>query len=56
MEAAGLQLLSGGRFRLGLGASAPTIATSWRGEVYERPLTRLLEYVDAVRRLLAGGR
>jgi probable F420-dependent oxidoreductase len=54
MEAAGLQLLSGGRFRLGLGASTSTIATSWRGEVYERPLARLLEYVDVVRRLLAG--
>jgi probable F420-dependent oxidoreductase len=54
MEAAGLQLLSGGRFRLGLGASTPTIATAWRGEPYQRPLTRLLEYVDVVRRLLAG--
>jgi len=54
MEAAGLQLLSGGRFRLGLGASTSTIATAWRGEVYERPLARLLEYVDVVRRILAG--
>lgn len=54
MEAAGLQLLSGGRFRLGLGASTATIATSWRGEQYQRPLTRLLEYVDVVRRLMAG--
>jgi probable F420-dependent oxidoreductase len=54
MEAAGLQLLSGGRFRLGLGASTPTIATSWRGEAYERPITRLVEYMDVVRRLLAG--
>ncbi|SNR53484.1 LLM class flavin-dependent oxidoreductase [Blastococcus mobilis] len=54
MEAASLQLLSGGRFRLGLGASTPTIATSWRGEAYERPLERLVEYVDVVRRLLAG--
>ena len=54
MEAASLQLLSGGRFRLGLGASTPTIATAWRGEVYERPLARLMEYVDVVRRLLAG--
>lgn len=54
MEAAGLQLLSGGRFRLGLGASTATIATSWRGEPYQRPLTRLLEYVDVVRRLMAG--
>lgn len=54
MEAASLQLLSGGRFRLGLGASTPTIATAWRGEPYRRPLTRLLEYVDVVRRLIAG--
>lgn len=54
MEAAGLQLLSGERFRLGLGASTPTIATAWRGEPYQRPLTRLLEYVDVVRRLIAG--
>jgi probable F420-dependent oxidoreductase len=54
MEAAGLQLLSRGRFRLGLGASTPTIATSWRGEAHERPLTRLLEYVDVIRRLIAG--
>ncbi|MCW2585825.1 MAG: putative F420-dependent oxidoreductase, Rv3093c family [Frankiales bacterium] len=54
MEAACLQLLSGGRFRLGLGASTATIATAWRGEPYRRPLTRLLEYVDVIRRLLAG--
>lgn len=54
MEAAGLQLLSNGRFRLGLGASTSTIATSWRGEPYQRPLTRLVEYMAVVRRILAG--
>lgn len=54
MEAAGVQALSAGRFRLGLGASTATIAERWRGERYQRPITRLFEYVSVIRRILAG--
>ncbi len=56
LEAATMQNLSGGRFVLGLGASSEPIATRWRGEPYSKPVTRLREYVQVLRRLLAGER
>lgn len=56
VEAATMQVLSQGRFVLGLGASSEPIATRWRGEPYVRPVTRLREYVEVLRRLLAGER
>lgn len=43
--------LTGGRFVLGLGVSHPHLAQRLRGHVYERPLTRMREYLDAYRRL-----
>lgn len=56
LEAASMQILSEGRFMLGLGASSEPIAARWRGEPYVKPVTRLLEYVHVLRRLLAGER
>lgn len=56
IESATLQILSGGRYVLGLGASSEPIATRWRGEPYTKPVTRLREYVEVIRRLLAGER
>lgn len=54
MSAAALHELSGGRFVLGLGTSSDIIVNNWMGESFERPLTRLREYVEAVRSILAG--
>jgi len=49
MTAATLDLVSGGRFRLGLGVSGPQVSEGWHGVRFDRPLTRTREYVDVVR-------
>src|SRR5687767_1374347 len=53
MAAATLDVLSGGRFRLGLGLSGPQVSEGWYGEPFVRNLGRTREYVDVVRRALA---
>jgi F420-dependent oxidoreductase-like protein len=52
MTAATLDLLSGGRFLLGLGTSGPAVAEGWHGEEFGRPLARTREYVEIVRSVL----
>jgi F420-dependent oxidoreductase-like protein len=52
MTAATLDLMSGGRFLLGLGASGPQVAEGWHGQAYGKPLARTREYVDIVRAIL----
>jgi F420-dependent oxidoreductase-like protein len=53
MAAMSLDHLSGGRFRLGLGASGPQVVEGWYGRPYPRPLARTREYVEIVRAVLA---
>jgi F420-dependent oxidoreductase-like protein len=53
MAAATLDVLSGGRFRLGLGVSGPQVSEGWYGVPFARPVTRTREYVEIVRRALA---
>ena len=53
MTAATLDVLSGGRFRLGLGVSGPQVSEGWHGVPFARPLARTREYVEIVRRALA---
>src|SRR4051794_30637227 len=53
MAAASLDVLSGGRFRLGLGVSGPQVAEGWYGVPFARPLRRTREYVEIVRMALA---
>ena len=53
MTAATLDLLSGGRFRLGLGVSGPQVSEGWHGVRFDKPLARTREYVDVVRTALA---
>ena len=48
-----LDHLSGGRFILGLGPSGPQVIEGWYGVPYGRPLTRLREYVEIIRKVLA---
>ena len=53
MTAQTLDLMSGGRFILGLGPSGPQVIEGWHGVPYGRPLTRTREYVSIVRKILA---
>ena len=53
MTAATLDVLSNGRFRLGLGVSGPQVSEGWHGAPFARPLKRTREYVEIVRAALA---
>src|SRR5436190_10610121 len=52
MTAATLDLMSGGRFLLGLGTSGPQVVEGWHGEAWGKPLTKTREYVELVRKAL----
>jgi F420-dependent oxidoreductase-like protein len=52
MTAATLDLMSGGRFLLGLGTSGPQVVEGWHGEPWGKPLGRTREYVELVRAAL----
>jgi F420-dependent oxidoreductase-like protein len=52
MTAATLDLMSGGRFLLGLGVSGPQVVEGWHGEPWGKPLTKTREYVEIVRTVL----
>jgi F420-dependent oxidoreductase-like protein len=52
MTAATLDLMSGGRFLLGLGLSGPQVVEGWHGQAYGKPLAKTREYVEIVRAIL----
>ncbi|HET7745101.1 MAG TPA: LLM class F420-dependent oxidoreductase [Gaiellaceae bacterium] len=52
MTAATLDLLSGGRFLLGLGTSGPQVVEGWHGQAWGKPLAKTREYVEIVRAVL----
>jgi F420-dependent oxidoreductase-like protein len=54
MTAATLDVLSEGRFRLGLGISGPQVSEGWHGVRFSQPLARTREYISIVRLALAG--
>jgi F420-dependent oxidoreductase-like protein len=56
MHAATLDEISGGRFILGLGTSGAKVIEGFHGVPYEKPLTRLRQYIRVVQTLIAGGR
>ncbi len=49
MTAATLDLLSGGRARIGLGVSGPQVSEGWHGVRFDAPVSRTREYLDVVR-------
>jgi alkanesulfonate monooxygenase SsuD/methylene tetrahydromethanopterin reductase-like flavin-dependent oxidoreductase (luciferase family) len=53
LQATGLDELSGGRFLLGIGSSNPTIA-KWHGQSFDRPLSRIQEYIEITRAAMRG--
>lgn len=55
MAAMTLQEASGGRFVLGLGVSHPHLAEKLRGHRFDRPLTRMREYLAAYRAAIYRG-
>jgi F420-dependent oxidoreductase-like protein len=49
MTAATLDMLSGGRFLMGLGTSGPQVVEGWHGQAWGKPLGKTREYVEIVR-------
>jgi F420-dependent oxidoreductase-like protein len=54
MAAATIDVLSDGRFRLGLGVSGPQVSEGWYGVPFAKPLARTRDYVRLVRDALEG--
>jgi F420-dependent oxidoreductase-like protein len=52
MTAMTLDLMSGGRFVLGLGVSGPQVVEGWHGQPWGKPLGKTREYVEIVRAAL----
>ncbi len=53
MTALSLDHLSDGRFIVGLGPSGPQVVEGWYGASYAKPLTRLREYIEIMRKVMA---
>jgi F420-dependent oxidoreductase-like protein len=53
MHALTLDLLSKGRFILGLGVSGPQVVEGWYGQPFPKPLARTREYIDIIRQVMA---
>jgi F420-dependent oxidoreductase-like protein len=53
MTAMTLNALSGNRFIVGLGASGPQVVEGWHGVRYGKPVTRLKEYVEIMKKIFA---
>jgi len=56
MTAASLDMISDGRFILGLGSSGPQVAEGWHGQPFAHQLQRTREYFEIVRKALARER
>jgi F420-dependent oxidoreductase-like protein len=56
MTAMSLAAMSGNRFVLGLGVSGPQVIEGWHGIRFERPVLRMRETIDIVRRAIRGER
>ncbi len=56
MSAMSLQLLSGGRFRLGVGTSGPQVMEGWHGVRFDAPLAMTRETIEIIRTVTTGDR
>ncbi|HEY7508512.1 MAG TPA: LLM class flavin-dependent oxidoreductase [Nitrososphaera sp.] len=54
MGAATLDALSDGRCIIGLGTSTEAIVESWHGVKFERPASRMKEYVECIKLMMSG--
>jgi alkanesulfonate monooxygenase SsuD/methylene tetrahydromethanopterin reductase-like flavin-dependent oxidoreductase (luciferase family) len=56
MTAMSLAAMSGGRFLLGFGVSGPQVIEGWHGIPFDRPVQRMRETAEIVRRAVRGER
>ena len=56
MSAQSLQVLSGGRFVLGVGTSGPQVMEGWHGVRFDQPVRRTRETIEIIRTITAGER
>ena len=56
MTALNMDLMSEGRFFLGIGASGKLVIEDFHGERFRKPLTRMPEYIDIIRKASRGER
>jgi F420-dependent oxidoreductase-like protein len=56
MTALNMDVMSKGRFFLGLGASGKLVIEDLHGEKFSKPITRIREYVDILRKAMRGER
>ena len=56
MGAATVDILSNGRFILGLGTSSKPIVQEWHGLEFTNPVQRMREYVDIIKLTLSGNK
>ena len=56
MTALNMDVMSKGRFFLGLGASGKLVIEDLHGEKFSKPITRIREYVDILRKAMNGER
>ena len=56
MTALNMDVMTEGRFFLGLGASGKLVIEDFHGEEFRKPLTRMREYIDIIRKAMRGER
>jgi 5,10-methylenetetrahydromethanopterin reductase len=56
MAAVTLDMFSGNRTVIGLGASTPAIVENWHGIRFDRPASRMKEYIECLRLMTKGER
>ncbi len=56
MTAGNMDIMSEGRFFLGLGASGKLVIEDFHGERFSKPLTRMREYIDIIRKAIRSER
>ena len=56
MSALSMQVLTEGRFILGIGSSGPQVMEGWHGVRFDKPLQRTRETIDIIRKVSAGER
>lgn len=54
MAATSLDMLSDNRIIIGLGASSPAIVENWHGVQFDRPASRMKEYIECLRLMTKG--